>query len=166
LQEIVFEQKLDSVLSVFDSTKKLWTQRGKSSYGIKDNKEFTELLLQRARESFIRGLIQEDSNNIIYEGTVFRIIAVFRRVRTLKPLMCKDFSNFIVSHQHRHRYIHRDEFWFGFIRQVNRDEDNVYFDSRGYSGNLNDLLPGTRVRFEKKKNAKGYYASSVQALNQ
>jgi hypothetical protein len=33
------------------------------------------------------------------------VIAAFRRVRTLKRLLSKDFSHFIVSHQRRRRYI-------------------------------------------------------------
>ena len=131
LQETLFEQRLDSVLKVFDTTRTLWIKKGKSSDGIKDNKEFTELLLKEARECFIQGLIQEEEDDIIYEGIVFNII-------------------------------HRNEYWFGFIKHVNQDEDNVYFDSRGYGDNVSNLSPGTHVRFKRKINTKGYYADNIQ----
>lgn len=131
LQETPFEQGLDSVLKVFDTTRTLWIKRGRSADGIKDNKEFTELLVKEAREYFIQGLIQEEDDNIIYEGIVFNIF-------------------------------HRNEYWFGFIKHVNRDEDNVYFDSRGYVGNVRDLSPGTHIKFERKINTKGYYADNIQ----
>jgi hypothetical protein len=48
LKEDKFAEKVEEVLNVFDSTQILWA-KSKSPYGIKDNKEFTDLLIKRNR---------------------------------------------------------------------------------------------------------------------
>ena len=141
LQEDKFTERLEKVLEIFYITQTSWVGQGKSRYGMKDREEFTDLLLRVAREKFIQTQVveqEEDEDNIIYEGTILKII-------------------------------HKDDgSWFGFIKHVNRDEDegNVYFDNRSYKGNIRDLSPNTTyVRFERGRNQRGYYAIDVQRTN-
>jgi len=47
------------------------------------------------------GVVNPQKN---YGKVCRQFIAVFRRVRTLNPLLNKGFNHFIVSHQRRHRY--------------------------------------------------------------
>ena len=44
LKEPQFGQQMKAVLALLDKTHKLWTQKGGSRFGIKDNREFTDLL--------------------------------------------------------------------------------------------------------------------------
>ncbi|MEG5019266.1 MULTISPECIES: AIPR family protein [unclassified Microcoleus] len=132
LQEDKFTERLEKVWEIFYITQKSWVGQGKSRYGMKDREEFTDLLLRVAREKFIQTPVveqEEDEDNIIYEGTILKII-------------------------------HKDDgSWFGFIKHVNRDEDedNVYFDNRSYKGNIRYLSPNTTyVRFERGRNQRGY----------
>ena len=136
LKEDQFAERLKQVLSIFDATENLWVRDGKSPYGIKDNKDFTDLLLKQAREYFIQGqvLADEVDDKVIHQGTVLRII-------------CKQ------------------DYWFGFIKLGNQYEDNAYFDSRDYQGDIKDLSPNTPVQFEIGKNDRGYFAINVQLIN-
>jgi len=92
LREDQFAERLERVLSVFDSTQSLWVGRGKSRDSIKDRKGFTELMLEQARENFIsreyltkrKALQDEKDDKVIYEGIVLNIIP-------------------------------KNDFWFGFI---------------------------------------------------
>ncbi|WP_293132951.1 AIPR family protein [Microcoleus sp. bin38.metabat.b11b12b14.051] len=144
LKEEQFAERLERVLSVFDATQRLWIGKGKSRDSIKDRKGFTDLMLEQARENFIsreyltkgKALQDEKDDKVIYEGIVLNIIP-------------------------------KNDFWFGFIKNVNRyeDEDNVYFDNRGYGGDVKDLSPNTPVRFERGTNPKGYFGINVQRIN-
>lgn len=49
-----FDGQLREVLEVFDSSYNLWTHKGGSRLGIKDRKEFTDILAQQARAHFIQ----------------------------------------------------------------------------------------------------------------
>jgi cold shock CspA family protein len=136
LKEDQFAERLKQVLNIFDATENLWIRDGKSRYGMKDNKDFTDLLLKQAREYFIQGqvLVDEVDDKVIHQGTVLRIIW-------------------------------KQDHWFGFIKQGNQYEDNAYFDSRDYQGDIKDLSPDTPVQFEIRKNNRGYSAINVQLIN-
>ncbi|MBE9141738.1 cold shock domain-containing protein [Planktothrix mougeotii LEGE 06226] len=59
----------------------------------------------------------------------------------------------------------KQDHWFGFIKHGNQYEDNAYFDSRDYQGDIKDLSPNTPVQFERGKNDRGYFAINVQLIN-
>lgn len=136
LKEDQFAERLGRVLSIFDATENLWVKDGKSRDGMKDNKDFTDLLLKQAREYFIQGQVLEDEadDKVIHQGTVLNIIR---------------------KHEH----------WFGFIKHGNQYEDNVYFDSREYQGDVSNLSRNTPVQFEIGKNSIGYFGINVQLIN-
>lgn len=132
LKEPAFGLKMAEVLKLFDVTHKQWTAKGGSPFGIKDNKEFTELLLRLARHHFtesplVAGHLDDDSQTL--EGFVLRIVW-------------------------------RHGVWFGFIKRGVQLE-NLYFDSRGYNDEPRELIPGRRVRFEVGKGERGLFAKNV-----
>jgi cold shock CspA family protein len=137
LSEPEFEAQVGRVLEVFDKTQRLWTQH-KSRFGIKDNREFTDLLITEANKHFQIGEFEiaqdEQEGPSVLEGNILRIIF-------------------------------RHGLWFGFIRRGLQYE-NVYFDSRGYSGELRDLLPNTRVTFELGCGIKGDFARNITVLTE
>src|SRR5271165_5102486 len=131
LREPQFGQQIRAVLDVFDKTYGLWTQKGGSRFGIKDNKEFTDLLLQQAERRFTQGQPSKDQDDgrETCEGDLLRIIW-------------------------------RNGLWFGFIKR-GFEYENVYFDSRGYRGESRELIPNRRVRFEIAKGDRGHFAKNV-----
>ncbi|MEH1844150.1 MAG: AIPR family protein [Nostoc sp.] len=138
LKEPQFENQIIKVLEVFDTTQRLWNQ-SKSPYGIKDNKEFTDLLIKQSHEYFIQNQItqnqissNEQNNETIYQGAILRIIW-------------------------------NNERWFGYIRRGYQDK-NVYFDNRAYKGDVTKLLPHTKVKFEMVNNEKPF-AKNVELIN-
>jgi cold shock CspA family protein len=131
LREPQFGQQVRAVLDVFDTTYKLWTQKGGSRFGIKDNKEFTDLLLQQAARRFTqsRPSRDDDDGREVCEGELFRIIW-------------------------------RNGLWYGFIKR-GFEYENVYFDSRGYRGEPRELTPNRRLKFEIATGEKGLFAKNV-----
>jgi cold shock CspA family protein len=136
LKEDQFAARLRKVLDIFDATQDLWAKNNRSRFGIKDSKDFSELLIKEAREYFIQSpaLADEEDNQVIHKGTILRIIW-------------------------------KKDYWFGFIKHGNQYEDNVYFDSRDYRGDVKNLSPNTPVQFEIGKNDKGYFGTNVQLIN-
>jgi cold shock CspA family protein len=135
LKEPRFAQQVRAVLDVFDQTYQLWTQKGESRFGIKDNRGFTDLLVQQARAQFAQPQRPKDHDDVedVCEGQVLRIIW-------------------------------RDGLWFGFIRRSS-GQANVYFDSRAYKGEPRELLPNRRVRFELGQGRKGWFARNVTLVD-
>jgi cold shock CspA family protein len=133
LDEARFVDLLAVVLDAFDRVEHLWRQRGGSQYGIKDNREFTDLLTQQVREQFSTCVTgkAEDAERDVSRGVVLRIVW-------------------------------RHGVWFGFIKR-GADLENVYFDSRGFRGDPDDLAPGTRVKLVVAKGERGVFARSVVA---
>jgi cold shock CspA family protein len=103
----------------------------RSPYGIKDIKEFTDLLLKQARQYFATSEAPKTADDLrgTFEGKVLRLVW-------------------------------RGGLWFGFITRGVQDE-NVYFDSRGYPGEPRELVPEQRVRFDIGKSEKGLFARNV-----
>lgn len=144
LSESQFKIQLKAVLEAFDSIQTEWVQQDKSRYGIKDNKEFTELLTKRSREIFISSkplpyterlpVSQKapDGGKTIYEGAVLSIML-------------------------------KEDGWCGYIKR-NDQLENVYFDQRGYKGALKDLVPKTKVRFEIMHKKSRQFALRVEPI--
>lgn len=130
-----FEKQVKSVLHEFDLTQQVWTQ-SKSRFGIKDNKEFTELLIKQSREYFMNAQVpvKEEENQIVYQGKILRI-------------------NW------------NGTTWFGFIKRGGQ-YDNLYFNNRSYRGEARDLLPDLKVEFEIGHGVKGDYAKNVVLMKQ
>src|SRR6266542_3363667 len=53
LEESNFEIQVRKILPIFNSAFKTWLDRGRSRFGVKDNKEFTDLLIDQARKNFM-----------------------------------------------------------------------------------------------------------------
>lgn len=74
LQEDNFKNHVDEVLKVFDETRKKWTE-SKSRFGIKDNKEFTDLLIRKSREYFIQNQNPSNAEDTpLLDGEVLRLM--------------------------------------------------------------------------------------------
>lgn len=131
LKEPGFGNTVKEVLSCFDAVYKLWIQKGGSRFGIKDNKEFTDLLLQHAAERYMQSQPSrvQDEGREVHQGELLRVIW-------------------------------RNGVWFGFIKRGFQYE-NVYFDSRGYRGEARELVPNRRLKFEIAKGEKGLFAKNV-----
>ena len=134
LEEPQFEHAVRAVLNVFDGAEQLWKKGGGSPFGIKDNKDFTDLLIKHSREHFSKEIesaapkpSEEDRDTCV--GEVLRIVW-------------------------------RHGVWFGFVKR-GMEFENVYFDSRGFHGDPNELLPGTPVRLEVARSDRGLFAKSV-----
>lgn len=109
LSEPQFGRHVRAVLEVFDESYKLWTEKGGSRFGIKDNKDFTDLLVSQARRYFTNNQVPTaaEDDSALCEGQVLRVVW-------------------------------RNGVWFGFITR-GMEFENVYFDSRGYRGEPSDL---------------------------
>jgi len=59
LKEPNFGNQINKIIEVFESTKTLWISRGKKSSGIKDIRDFTLLLLEQCRKTFISSQTKE-----------------------------------------------------------------------------------------------------------
>jgi len=133
LRQDQFKSHVGKVLDVFDQTQSLWTKT-RSPFGMKDNKEFTELLLQNARKRFIQGPTPPvvDDAEITFEGTVLRIVW-------------------------------KNGHWFGFIAH-GLQYDNLYFDRYGFVGEVRELVPHVKVKFGIGTNDKGKIATNVELI--
>lgn len=73
LEEENFKVEIHNVLKVFDKIQKKWNE-SKSRFGIKDNKEFTDLLVKLSREHFIQSqdpVIKEETYR--HKGKILRV---------------------------------------------------------------------------------------------
>ncbi|MFH1009176.1 MAG: AIPR family protein [Candidatus Latescibacterota bacterium] len=130
-----FDEQLQNTLAIFDDAQETWLSRGKSHHGIKDNKEFTDLLIEIIRPTITQHKVVKDVEEkpTVYEGRVINIIW-------------------------------RDGKWFGFIKRGNY-EDNLYFDSRGHKGDPSKLTYYTQVRYEIGHNQQGDMAINVELVD-
>jgi cold shock CspA family protein len=135
LNEQQFNEQLQNTINTYDRVQEVWISRGKSFHGIKDNKEFTDLLIETLHSP--NSQVESNEYNDVedepfYEGKVLNIIW-------------------------------RGDVWFGFIKR-GRYEDNLYFDSRGFEGDVSKLTNQTRVRYEIGQNMRGDMAINVELI--
>lgn len=134
LTEPQFGIHLKKSLSIFEQAQKLWQERGKSSFGIKDNKEFTDLLIE-----ILRSIGPEITSTVDDEPAWFKGIIT--------------------------NIIWRNGIWFGFIKRGPYSE-NIYFDSRGFKGDTNRLVPLTPVKYKIGSNYQGEMAVNVEIIGE
>ncbi|NIF38537.1 AIPR family protein [Enterobacter sp. Tr-810] len=130
-----FPALLEKTIEIFDYSQKKWEEFGKSAYGIKDNKEFTDLVsniiveLTQVREEKVD---EEYKNEDKYEGKIVNIIK-------------------------------RKDHWFGFIK-LEEFQDNIYFDNRGTDYSLTSLSPGVNIICEVEKGVSKPYATNITMI--
>ncbi len=114
-----FDDTFQNVRAVFKRCEQKWISGGKSRYGMKDNKEFTNELTCICREIFVNKT--ETIENISLNTPE------------------KWFNGRILSYRERVG-------WFAFIKSKDF-ENNVYFDKKSYRGEVRKLVPGQKCRF-------------------
>ena len=114
-----FDESLKKVTAVFKQCEQKWISMGKSRYAMKDTKDFTDELTRICREIFV-------NKTQSIENTPQH-----------KPE--KWFNGKILS------YINKNK-WFAFIKSKAFD-NNVYFDTKSYKGEVRKLVPGQECRF-------------------
>ncbi|UAY96851.1 AIPR family protein [Dickeya dadantii] len=131
-----YDKNLAKTLKLFDEAQEKWNDMGRSVYGIKDNKEFTDLINSIVKSSNLSFSFDLDDEKLAipkkYTGKIINII-------------------------------HRQDAWFGFIEQ-DLENDNMYFDKRGFSGNAKDLKPEMILEYELGSNAQGDMAINVKVI--
>lgn len=114
-----FDDCLHKARAVFKQCEQKWISIGKSRYGMKDTKDFTDELTCICREIFVNKTQNiEKLPQYIHE---------------------KWFYGKILS------YINKDK-WFAFIK-CKDFENNVYFDNKSYNSEIRKLVPGQKCRF-------------------
>lgn len=140
LEGTEFDDAIRKVLSVFSQCKKEWISKGKSPNGIKDTKEFYDELTRMCRETFLSGPTKEPTIQ-----------------KSDKKIW---YEGKILS------FINRSS-WFAFIKSPSFEE-NIYFDRRGYSGEVRRIITNQKCRFQiGMKTIKGedvIYATNVELL--
>lgn len=128
-----FPDTIQTAIKLFEIAQKRWQDQGKSYYGIKDNKGFTELLAEviNPKEKYIEKI--NKNNKSIFSG---RIINIIRRSNN----------------------------WFGFIERDSQF-DNLYFDARGYNGNIDNLAINQIIYYEIGSNQQGEMAVNIKTEN-
>lgn len=139
-----FYNVLPKVISIFSKCFDHWTTTGNSRFGVKESKDFSELLLTSARNCFVGKQNKET------------------RIRVRKHEEETWLSGEILSIRIR------DGYWFAFIRPADFSE-NIYFDSSNYTGDFQTILPGVKVKYVRKKREGNngremYYASIVKLV--
>lgn len=134
LNESDFARQIQKVLIVFDKTFELWIKK-RSRHAIKDNNDFTELLIIQCRKYFMNEkettfVLDTDEEMSLEHGEIFTIIW-------------------------------NHGVWFGFIKRGWQFE-NLYFDSRGYDGDPRKLSPRKLVQFEIGHSERGDFAKNVR----
>lgn len=136
LEEPTFGEHIANILPIFDQATSEWVKKGNSYHGIKDRKEFTELLQELSRKLLLGDQYPQQNNNEdnLQRGTIFSI-----RIADGK--------------------------WYGFIKQGNQ-LDNLYFDDRGFKGGVAQLQPHIKVEYKSntKKNGK-LFATDVKLIS-
>ena len=127
LEDILVSEEFFDVVSkvekIFDYCFNEWIKDGNSQFAVKEKKEFTELLLKVARQTFVNKTlkVEECKKNESEQWEDGEILSV--RIKNGK--------------------------WFAFIK-TGVNIENVYFDKRAYDGEFKDLYPGVPVKFKCK----------------
>ena len=139
LTSTAFDETINTISSLFQKCAKEWKMGGNSQYAMKEKKEFTDLLICRARELFIPGDKAIDSPKKVEVDEIWadgEILSV--RVKNGS--------------------------WFAFIR-TDKNVENVYFDHNAFKGEFSLLIPGVKVRFiedvREKNGQRMAYAKNV-----
>jgi HPt (histidine-containing phosphotransfer) domain-containing protein/cold shock CspA family protein len=136
-----FDEVFKKVEETFNRCKSEWINSGGNKFAIKDNKDFTKLTTEIAREIFVNKTIKLED----------KALCVLKEDQWLvgEILSVKFNTNN----------------WFAFIKTDEYDE-NVYFDHRNYKGQERNLVPGKKVRFlidsKKEGNETLYFATKVE----
>jgi hypothetical protein len=117
------ETILKKTVEFYDSLTQEWIKKGRSKYGVKDSKEFTELLIMRLRE-MDGGKTRIANKELLYDDE--RESGVLINV-----VYCK-------------------KGWYAFIKPKTGDE-NLYFDNRNYNGDVKHLNVGMSATFVRRK---------------
>lgn len=132
LESYNFSKNLEKTIKLFDDCQRKWEEIGKSAYGIKDNKEFTDHMNNMIKNEIKNNqplTIVEESNDEKTEGKVINIVT-------------------------------RSGHWFGFI-SPGPDMDNIYFDRRGLAEGVNFIRPGTYVTYEINRMNQKPFATNI-----
>lgn len=132
----MFEKKLELTISIFNLSQNRWKEIGKSAYGIKDNKDFTDLLKQ---------IILEENNNTTKDDNDYE---------------CDNtkLEGVVVN------IIKRKDHWFGFIK-TDDNQDNIYFDHRGLTESVGSIQPGMNVICEINTNNTKPFATNIRLVD-
>ena len=148
LEGLLLSEKFATIIKdvekVFNLCYNKWIESGNSRYAVKEKKEFTDMLQETARKTFVNKTLKIESVETIDRDSweYGEILSV--RIKNGK--------------------------WFAFIKtDINRE--NVYFDSKAFSGDFKALIPGKKVQFQYKsrsdKSGNGpsmLYATSVKCI--
>lgn len=137
-----FNEIVKRVERVFEFCFQSWLSAGKNPFAVKDNKEFTELLKESARQAFVNKTLDvsgiEVNRHVEWEDGVILSIRIL------------------------------DGKWFAFIK-TDENRENVYFDKSAYRGDFKNLIPGVKVQFIcksriRKGSCKMLYAIKVKIV--
>ncbi|TKT98850.1 hypothetical protein FDW89_16880 [Citrobacter sp. wls830] len=132
----MFEKKLELTISIFNLSQNRWKEIGKSAYGIKDNKDFTDLLKQMILEE--NNNTTKDDNDYECDNTKLEGVVV--------------------------NIIKRKDHWFGFIK-TDDNQDNIYFDHRGLTESVGSIQPGMNVICEINTNNTKPFATNIRLVD-
>ena len=128
---------LVETVDYFDNVTREWINTGGSRYGIKDSKQFTDLLVKSlSAKGGVKNTIKavevscEESEN----GTIINLV------------------------------YHDDGHWYAFVKPEDEGE-NLYFDKRNYTGEVRRIIVGQKVSFVRRRRAdkeKKIYADDVR----
>lgn len=148
LEKILYSEHFDDCLKgiyeLFEKSVETWVNMGKSQFAIKDNCEFTDFLEESARKTYVNKSTNDNTkktliNEVIEDWKSGKILSI--RINNNK--------------------------WFAFIT-YDKNCENVYFDSRAFKGNFNDLRPSLKVRFQlsskRDNDIVKYFATTVELL--
>jgi len=137
LKEPAFGNQVDRIIRIFEDTKSIWiNDKDKSKDGIADVANFSKLLREQCRKTFIGNQKEPEQDKISkrFEGTIMRMT------------------------------VNRYGLPIGFIK-CDHFENNLYFDSRDYDGEIKKLSENQKVSFEPIDNEGKKKAIGVRLIN-
>ena len=128
---------LVETVDYFDYLTREWINTGGSKYGIKDSKQFTDLLIK----------------SLSMKG------GVKYPIKTVEALGEEHENGTIIN-----LVYHDDEHWYAFVKPEDEGE-NLYFDKRNYTGEVRRIIVEQKVTFIRKRRtdkSKKLYADDVR----
>ena len=149
LEDILISDNFNGVIKkvekIFLHCLSVWVKKGNSRFTIKEKKEFTDLLIETARDTFVSRTMKAEDLQVEETEKWHKGVILSMRIMEDK--------------------------WFGFI-WTNANQENVYFDKKAYRGEIGTLIPGQKVSFmfriSSDKNdpqKKMFYATKVKLMN-